>query len=228
MMRKKTKDIIKAVYEIDLERFQSLHGENNDVLSLCKDSEDLPYPLHFITICWDIILGYWDEWKEEYKPTLKKRKEENDKFKSFFAGLGLDMTGIPFSDYWYAFYCDDPKDTVEDCLDMTEEELKKKGFRGIDIELACCVNKFQFDRVEELLEQGADPIKNRTDEEDEYDDCVTRIYREVQFLYSEMTDKMLGKEGLEHFERDLEELFGLAAHEKMDHLLDKYYLDKED
>jgi len=70
MIRKKTKDIIKAVFEIDFDRFQSLCGDNNDVLSLCKDSEELPYPLHFITICWDIILGYWDEWKEEYKPTL--------------------------------------------------------------------------------------------------------------------------------------------------------------
>ena len=226
MMRKKTQEIVKAVFEIDFDRFQSLCGDNNDVLSLCQDSEDLPYPLHFITICWDIIFGYWDEWKEEYKPILKKRKEENDIFKSFFSGLGLDMTGIPFSEYWYCFYCDDPEDTIEECLDMTEEELKELGFRDIDIELACCVNKFQFDRAEELLEQGADPEKNRTDEEDEYDDCVTRIYREVQFLYSEMTEKMLGREGFYYFGRDLEELLGLAAHEKMDHLLDKYWLDK--
>jgi hypothetical protein len=197
------------------------------VLSQCKDSEELPYPLHFITICWDIIFGYvLEDWKEEYKVIVRKRKAENDKFKSFFAGLGLDMTGIPFSDYWYAFYCDAPEDTVKDCLDMTEDELKEMGFRDMDIELACCVNKFQFDRVEELLEQGADPIKNRTDEEDEYDDCVTRIYHEVQFLYSEMTEKMLGKEGFGHYERDLEELLSFAAHEKMDHLLDKYYLDK--
>lgn len=227
-MRKKTKEIVKAVFEIDFDRFQSLCGDNNDVLSLCNDSDDLPYPLHFITICWDVILGYWDEWKEEYKPILKKRKDENDKFKSYFAELGLDMTGIPFSNYWDCFYCDEPDATVEECLGDTEDELKKKGFRDIDIELACCVNKFQFERAEELLEQGADPIKNRTDEEDEYDDCVTRIYREVQYLYSEMTEKMLGKKGLGHFERNLEELLSLAAHEKMDHLLDKYYLDKED
>ena len=226
-MRKKNKEIIKAIFEIDFDKFQSLYGNNNDVLSLCKDSEELPYPLHFITICWDIIFGYvLEDWKEEYKVIVRKRKAENDKFKSFFAGLGLDMTGIPFSDYWYAFYCDAPEDTVKDCLDMTEDELKEMGFRDMDIELACCVNKFQFNRAEELLERGADPIKNRTDEEDEYDDCVTRIYHEVQFLYSEMTEKMLGKEGLGHYERDLEELLSLAAHERMDHLLDKYYLDK--
>ena len=227
MMRKKTKEIVKAVFEIDFKRFSSQYGDNNDVLSLCRDSNDLPYPLHFITICWDIIFGYvLQEWKEEYKAIIRKRKAENDKFKSFFAGLGLNMSDIPFSDYWECFYCDDPDDTIEECLDMTEDELKEMGFRDIDIELACCVNKFQFDRVKELLEQGADPVKNRTDEEDEYDDCVTRIYREVQFLYTEITEKMLGKEGLEHFERDLEELLGLAAHERMDHLLDKYWLDK--
>ena len=226
MMRKKTKEIVKAVFEIDFERFSSQHGDNNDVLSLCRDSDDLPYPLHFITLCWDIILGYWDEWKEEYKPILKKRKDENDKFKSFFSGLGLDMTGIPFSDYCECFYCDELDATVKDCLCETEEYLKKLGLRDIDIELACCVEKFQFERAEELLEQGADPVKNRSEVDGEIVDCVTRIGNEIDFLYSFLQNTVLGTEGMGDVESDLCYLFGLAAHEKMDHLLDKYYLDK--
>lgn len=224
MMRKKLKEIVKAVYEIDFDRFQSLCGDNNDVLSLCNDSEDLPYPLHFISICWGIIFGYvLQEWKEEYKAVVRKRKVENDKFKSFFAGLGFDMSEIPFSEYWYSFYCDAPEDTVEECLDMTEDELKKMGFRDIDIELACCVNKFQFEKVEQLLEQGADPLKDWAEEDDEHQTCVTRIYSEIQFIYSYFVGKILGNEKLDDFERELYGLFNLAAHEKMNHLLDKYY-----
>jgi hypothetical protein len=223
MMRKVFKDIVRTVFEIDFDRFQSLYGDNNDVLSLCKDSEEMPYPLHFITICWDIILGYWDEWKEEYKSTLMKRKDENEKFKSLFIGHGLDMTEIPFSDYWECFYCDEPDATIENCLDMTEDELKKMGFRDIDIELACCVNKFQFDKVKQLLEQGADPLKDWAEDDDEHITCVTRIYSEIQFIYSFFEDKVLGKVKLDDCEKDLYDLFCLAAHEKMDHLLDKYY-----
>ncbi len=227
-MKKKTKEIIKAVFEIDFDRFQSLYGNNNDVLSLCKDSDDLPYPLHYISACWAILFGYLEEWKEKCKPVLRKRKEENDKFMRFFGELGLDVSNVPFSDYCDVFYCAEPDATVEDCLCETEEYLKKLGFRDIDIELACCVEKFQFDRAEQLLEQGADPLKNRTNEEDDYEDCVSRIYREVEFIYSEFQDKVLGKKKLGNLESDLSYLFGLAAHEKMDHLLDNYYEDKED
>ena len=140
---------------------------------------------------------------------------------AFFNRLSLDITGIPFSDYWNVFYCDNPDATVEDCLCTTEDELKKKGFRDIDIELACCVYKFQFERVEQLLEQGADPIKDWS--EDENLTCVTIIYNEDQLLYTEMTEKMLGREDLDDFEPDLCDLFSLAAYEKMSHLLDKYY-----
>lgn len=223
MMRKNTKEIVKAVFEINFDRFQPFYGDNNDVLSLCKDSKDLPYPLHFITICWDVILGYWDEWKEEYKPILKKRKYENDKFKSFFSGLGFDMSEIPFSDFGECFYCEEPDATVKDCLCETEEYLKKLGLSDIDIELACCVEKFQFDKAEQLLGQGADPLKNRSEVDGEVVDCVTRIGNEIDFLYSFLQDTVLGKEGMVGIESDLCNLFGLAAHEKMDHLLDKYY-----
>ena len=221
----KAEDVAKAVFDIDYVRFMSLESDANNILSLCKNFEDLPYPLHFITICWDIIFGYvLEEWKEEYKEFVRKRKVENDKFIAFFRRLGLDMTKIPFPNYWEEFYCYDPEDTIEDCLDMTEDELKKKGFRDIDIELACCVNKFQFEKVEHLLELGADPLKNWAEDDDEHNTCVTRIYSEIQLIYSYFVGKILGKEELDDFERDLYGLFNLAAHEKMNHLLDKYYL----
>ena len=45
----------------------------------------------------------------------------------------------------------------------------------------------------------------------------------IQFIYSYFVGKILGKEGHDDFERELYDLFNLAAYEKMNHLLDKYY-----
>ena len=223
MMAKKTNGIVKAVYEINYGQFISLHRGSSDILSLCKEAGALPYPLHYITICWDIILGYLDEWKEEFQPVLRKRKEENEKFMAFFRGLGLDMSSVPFADYCDVFYCDEPDASVEECLCETEEYLKGLGLRDIDIELACCVEKFQFERAEQLLKQGADPLKNRSEIDDEDVNCATRVEKEIEFLYSFGQDAVLGKRGIGNVESDLCDLFGLAAHEKMDHLLQEYY-----
>lgn len=223
----KKNEIVRAVFNIDYNGFKSLYEKGAFDVSLCQDSDDLPYPLHFITICWDIIFGYLEEWKEQYKPILGKRKEENDKFKTFFeTECGLEMSNIPFSDYWYCFYSAEPDEDVEDCLSYTMEELHKVGFSDSDIKLAICVRKFQFDEAEMLLKQGADPLKNMNEDDDDYDDyddCVTRIYREVQFMYSEITDEVLGKKKFLGEEDDWRDLMNLAAHEKMDHLLDEYY-----
>ena len=217
-------EIVRAVFNIDYNSFKSIYDQGNFDASLCQDSDDLPYPLHFVTICWDMIFSHLEEWKEKYKPILRKRKEENDKFKTFFeTECGLDMSNIPFSDYWDCFYCAEPDEDVEECLYHTVEELHNLGLRDCDIELAMHVYKFHFDEVEKLLKQGADPLKNMTDEEGEYDDCVTRIYREVQFMYSEITDEVLGQRMILGKERDFNDLMNLAAHEKMDHLLDEYH-----
>jgi len=217
-------EIVRAVFNIDYNSFKSIYDQGNFDASLCQDSDDLPYPLHFVTICWDMIFSHLEEWKEKYKPILRKRKEENDKFKTFFeTECGLDMSNIPFSDYWDCFFCAEPDEDVEECLYHTVEELHNLGLRDCDIELAMHVYKFHFDEVEKLLKQGADPLKNMTDEEGEYDDCVTRIYREVQFMYSEITDEVLGQRMILGEERDFNDLMNLAAHEKMDHLLDEYH-----
>ncbi len=215
-------EIVKAVFNIDYNRFKSLYEQGKFEASLCQDPDDLPYPLHFITICWGIILGYYDEWKEKYKPTLRKRKEENDKFKTFLeTEYGLDMSNIPFSDYWECFFCSDPDEDVEECLGETVEYLHEMGLSDMDIELAMQVEKFNFDEVEKLLKLGADPLKVRSKDDD--DTCVSRIDHEVLFIYSMFEEEVLGKEKLKDVEIGLDYLIGLAAHEKMDHLLDKYH-----
>ena len=217
----KKNEIVRAVFNIDYNRFKSLCEQGNFDASLCQDSDVLPYPLHFVTICWDIIFSYLEEWKEKYKPTLRKRKEENDKFKTFFEKeCGLDMSNIPFSDYWDCFFCAEPDEDVEECLGETVEYLHGLGLRDCDIELAMQVEKFNFDEVEKLLKQGADPLKNRSDDDET---CVSRIYHEVLFIYSIFEDAVTGKQKFKDVETDLDYLLGLAAHEKMDHLLDEFH-----
>ena len=221
-MKKEQNEIVKAVFNIDFNRFKPLYEQGNFDVSLCQETNELPYPLHYITVCWDIIFSYIEEWKEKYKPILRKRKQENDKFKSFFeTECGLDMSNVPFSDYWECFYCAEPDEDVEECLCETVEYLHEMGLSGMDIELAVQVEKFNFDEVERLLKLGADPLKDRSKDDD--DTCVSRIYHEVLFIYSMFEEKVLGKEKLKDVEIDLDNLLGLAAHEKMNHLLDKYH-----
>ena len=221
-MKKEQNEIVKAVFNIDFNRFKSLYEQGNFDVSLCQKSDMLPYPLHYITICWDIIFSYLEEWEEKYKPTLRNRKVENDKFKTFFeTECGLDMSNVPFSDYWNCFYCAEPDKDVEDCLCETVDNLHEMGLSDMDIELAVQVEKFNFDEVERLLKQGADPLKERSKDDEET--CVSRIYQEVLFIYSEFEEEVLGKEKLKDVEVDLGYLFCLAAHEKMDHLLDEYH-----
>ena len=54
----KKNEIVRAVFNIDYNRFKSLCEQGNFDASLCQGSDDLPYPLHFVTACWDIIFSY--------------------------------------------------------------------------------------------------------------------------------------------------------------------------
>ena len=235
-MNAEQKKIVRAVFEIDFNRFIALNGDGSSTLSLCENSKALPYPLHYITICWDILFSYLHEWKEKYQPVLRERKSENDKFMKFFEGIGYDMTTVPFSDYSDVFYCEEPCSIVEESLWWTKvESLKAQGFRDIDIELICRVESFRFEEAEALLKQGADPLKEDPDEdfpEEDFYSCVTRIYDEIQHIYSDFSDTVLGTKKMgrnaDVFDQDLRYLFGLAAHEKMDHLLDMYHSNHEE
>lgn len=91
-----------------------------------------------------------------------------------------------------------------------------KGIKEIDIDLRCNVEKFNFEEVERLLLDGANPYVEIPDDDD---NCFDRIGGECSFFNNELFDAIIGNT----YERDLDveipDLIGLAAHEKMYHLL---------
>ena len=54
----KKNEIVWSVFYTDYNRFKSICQQGDFDISLCHDSEDLPYPLHFVTIRWDMIFNY--------------------------------------------------------------------------------------------------------------------------------------------------------------------------
>ena len=214
--------LIKSVFDLDIDTFMAMveNGEFDE--AYCQDTHifnDVVFPLHHITICWDIIFSFVDEWKEEFRETLRTRKAKNDQLKEYFAkqlGLDMNVNVIKFSDYHNHFYCMAPDDDIEECLCESEETLRKIGLRDIDIELAWNVERFNYEEVKRLLDEGANP---GIDYSDDGENCLSRIYSEIQFIYSEFQDNVLGKEKIYDI-HDISYLIGLAAHEKMDHLLD--------
>lgn len=155
---------VEVVFNIDTEKFFQLVDEGRFTDDLLVDTfifDERPFPLHYITICWDVILSKYEEWKEEYRDVLRKRKGENDKMKEFFISkCGLDMKRVPFAEFCDEIpYCNCPDDTVEDIFGETKEALVEKGYRSVDVDLYCSTLKLDFAEVERLLKAGADSKK---------------------------------------------------------------------
>ena len=224
MIRNEYKELIEAVFNIDDKRFFKLVADGRLNESVMKDIHffySLPLPLYYITICWDYILKDYNEWKEEYREIVYKRKCQNDKIKFFFINqYGLDMKDIPFSNYCDYFFSKPQDATVEDCLWETKDNLISQGFKEIDIELYCSVVKFDYEQVEHLLQCGANP-RTWIPSEGE-DQCMDRIGTECSFLDLELDHVIMGRSYVTDFYVDMQYLIGLAAHEKMYDLLLKY------
>ena len=130
------------------------------------------------------------------------------------------------------FFCAWDDETDEDLLFHPKVEFLALGKREIDLDLYCAVERFQFDRVEELLKQGANPGAEIYDGLNEGDvpfdswSAIDRIDGEVCFLCCETMDfvrQLLGKQA--HWfigEMLFQNLMSLAAHSEMSELLKKY------
>lgn len=227
MIRKEDNELIEAVFNIDDKRFFKFVEDGRLNESVLKNTNLLydSLPLYYITICWDYVLKDYNEWKEEYRDIVYNRKCQNDRIKKFFIDkYKLDMSDIPFSSYCDYFFSQ-PKDaTVEDCLGETKDDLKSRGFKEIDIDLYCSVVKFDYERVEHLLQCGANP-RTWIPCVGEYQ-CMDRIGVECSFLELELDHVIMGRSYDTELTVSMQYLIGLAAHEKMYDLLLKY--DKKD
>lgn len=224
MTRNEERELTEVVFNIDDKRFKILVTDgylNNSVFKDIHFFNGTPLPLHYITICWDIILSNYNEWKEGYRDIVYKRKCQNDKIKEVFVSqFGIDMDDILYSNYCDYYYSQPEDATVEDCLWETKENLIGQGVKEIDIDLYCSVVKFDYEQAEHLLQCGANPRAWIPCEGE--NQCMDRIGTECSFLEIELDRVIMGSSYVKDYERDLMYLIGLAAHEKMYRLLSKY------
>ena len=220
------KQYVKAVFRMDADSFFTLvenRGLPEGILEDCGVFSDVPLPLHYITICWDIIIRevYSDINERDY-PKEYANKTGNDRLKEYFATRhNLEMESIPFRDYGKYFYisCYPFEDfRPEDIMFEPRGKLLKAGCRKKDIELYYYADTFDFDKVESLLKEGAD--SNYTFEGD--NQCIGRIGAEAAFLSTMIDLGDICEGSLLDFDEKMGLLIGYAAHEKMYGLLQRY------
>lgn len=216
-------DCINAVLQLNADKFFQIIEEKPLASYLMTDTQlvsRVRFPLHYVTICWDAILSRYDEYAEEFKETVYRKKLQNDRIKEYFEKtFDLQMNGLPYADYRECFYCFEPEDTIEDIVWESERVLLKMGFLQKDIDLYCSVYKMDFETAKRLLEKGANP---QTTFADDSDSCWEHICAESAFLCKEFDNKIIEDDITLFDADDVENLIGYAAYESMYSLLEPY------
>ena len=173
---------------------------------------------------------YWtdiDDDKQEAVAWMEERtKCVIDFWREFY---GVDELPQPkYEDYTIDdFFCAMLEDDDEDILDAPKEAFIQHGCREIDVDLYLATDRFQFNKAESLLKQGANPCAelHYSGNPDHGDWAYHRIGAEVVFLALELLP--LYKEAFDgqtptlHGE-EYRDLLGLAEHVKMEKLFEKY------
>ena len=226
--------LLKAVASNDVDEVRTLIAKDE-----CKAIiEDIalfsrPFPLHYVTLCYEAIWRDADKWKDkEWANAAKKSTDVMIEFWKEYYGV----ESFPRIEYRIYneddFYCAWDDETDDDILFHSKGEFIALGKREVDLDLYCAVERFQFDKVEELLKQGANPraeIYNGLNDNDVPFDswsAIDRIDGEVGFLCCETMSfmrQLLSKQA--HWflgEQLFHNILSLAAHSEMSALLEKY------
>ena len=191
-----------------------------------------PFPLHYVTLCYEAIWRDADKW-EDKEWALAVQNATNAMIEFWKEYYGVDgFPRIEYRTYCYDFYCAWDDETDEDILFMPKSEFIAFGKREIDLDLYCAVERFQFDRVEEMLKQGANPraeIYDGLNDSDVAFDCFSAIERidfEAWFLRVETMSflhQLFSKQAHWFISEQLfHNILSLAAHSEMSALLEKY------
>ncbi len=186
--------------------------------------------LEYLTYFNQVIWGD-DNWDKETLEKIKMyRKRVADMVAFWKTENGIENTFIKsqYNQYYEFFYCNDPNDKQMNntVIDEPIETYLKAGFDEIDLQLYSKMERFDFEQVEYYLQQGA-----KVDiafDGDELSSASARIGIELSYLTS---CSMLGK--FNGFERKkykqqfdiagmFGDLLGLAAHQEMENLFNKY------
>lgn len=233
---KELKKLFLAIYFNDLEKviefknkFPEIYAKRDKFLIEIDETFEV-FDLINLTF-FNQVIWFEADWIDEIKPLVEKHRQRTNQMLDFWrAELGQQEIHrkIEYNQYYCFFACGDPNDFEEIILD-TKSTYLKKGFREIDLNLYNRADCFDFVEVKKLLEQGAKCDVNFEEEDD--DGCCTigRISDECCYLSTCEVIPEFEEFEINGYNKDFNttkmfrHLLGLAAHEEMYNLLDKYY-----
>ena len=189
-------------------------------------------PLYHLTLLNQMVFDteYWtdiDDDKQEAVAWMEERtKCVIDFWREFY---GVDELPQPkYEDYTIDdFFCAMLEDDDEDILDAPKDAFIQHGCREIDVDLYLATDRFQFNKAEALLRQGANPLAPliRCEDSEYGEQACDRIDTEISFLALELLpvyrEVLVGKSP-EINDNEYRDLLGLAEHIKMSKLFEKY------
>lgn len=195
-----------------------------------------PFPLHYISLCHEVMWREVDEWND--KEMAKINKDKACAMVEFWREYYVvrDFVSIDYRKYYEDFYCADPDETDEDILWAPKSKFIEAGSREIDVDLYCAVCRFDFERTHQLLDMGANPNidlyekpESELEEWEKHDGChaLNKIGAEESYLIHE-TLWLLQEAKTDMVKRGwidrgtISNILGIAAYSEMYRLLDMY------
>lgn len=225
-MSNSKQEALEAAFYANPESLRRLIDEGSFPCPLIDDIGLLssPFPIWRIPQCWEIAMGTDPTiYREEIRHIVEDFMARNAKVKAIFAeSFSTVYTQIDYQRYHDHFFAADPEESDEDIImEDNWDEIYKYGTRNIDLKLFCAAERFDFPRVKELLEQGADP--NAPAYSDASGCTFSRIGVECSYLCTCQLSWAWNPSKLYPVdERMIGDLVGWAAHETMYRWIEKY------
>ena len=192
----------------------------------------IPTPLYHLTLLNQMVFDteYWTDLVDDKQKVVvwmeERTKSVIDFWKEYY---GVEELPQPkYEDYTIDdFFCAMLEDDDEDILDAPKDVLIQSGCREIDLDLYLATDRFQFNKAETLLMQGANPSAPllRCEDSEYGEQACVRIDIEISFLALELFPvyrEVLVGDSPELRDNDYRDLLGLAEHVKMSKLFEKY------
>lgn len=212
------RELIMAVAANDLHKVESMIYNLEDKRIL----EDvgwvhISFPLHYITLCYDIIWRYPEAWED-----ITELRAKIDMMLDFWKRY-YNVTSFPKIEYnmHNDYYYDRTWETDAELLYADVSEYISAGYSMKDLKLYCAAKRFDFERVYQLLQEGANPnVHLKLTMGDDALVAIHAIGMEESHLMCEL-DTML-EQGKICNEQDIRLLLALTAHAEMYDLLKRY------
>lgn len=192
----------------------------------------VPTPLYHLTLLNQMVFDteYWTDIDEDKQAAVAWMEERTKRVIDFW----LEYYGVEeIPPVQYEKYTEDDffrawlEDDDEEILDAPREAFIQHGCREIDLDLYLATDRFQFNKAETLLMQGANPCAELQYNDNQYDVdwAYHRIGAEVVFLALELLPifrELFDGKHPTPYDNIYFDLLGLAEHVKMEKLFDKY------